>query len=226
MKNHIKKTFRSILFDLDGTLIDTAHDMVAVLQAMQKDRDVEPSTFESARVFVSHGAVGLLSHGFSKLKTNYGDKLHKEFLNRYLKMVCVNSKVYEGLDNLLYELESKKIPWGIVTNKPEHLTLPLVTKLGLLNRSACIICGDTLPVRKPYPDPILLGCKIIGVDPKCTIYAGDAERDIEAGNTAGCTTIAASYGYISENENIQNWNADIIAKNTRELSQVVLNLIM
>tara|TARA_Y100000768_G_C23819332_1_gene605741 strand:+ start:168 stop:848 length:681 start_codon:yes stop_codon:yes gene_type:complete len=226
VKNNNKKKFRAVLFDLDGTLIDTAHDMVAVLQFMQKDFGIEPSSFESARIYVSHGAVGLLNHGFPKLKIDYGDILHMEYLNRYSKMICVKSKIYEHLDSLLVELDSQKLPWGIVTNKPEHLTFPLLTQLNLLSKSSCVICGDTLPVRKPYPDPILLGCKIIGVNPKSTIYIGDAERDIEAGRASGCRTIAASYGYINEKENIQDWNADIIAKNTKELTQIVLNLIM
>ena len=225
MKNFNKKRFKAVLFDLDGTLIDTAHDMVAVLQVMQKDRDIELSSFESARIYVSHGAVGLLNYGFPKLKINYGDILHNEYLNRYSKMVCVKSKMYEGLNDLLIKLETQKLPWGIVTNKPKHLTLQLLTEIDLLNRSSCVVCGDTLPVRKPCPDPVLLGCKIIGVDPKKSIYIGDAERDIKAGKTAGCTTIAASYGYINKKENIQDWNADIIAKNTKELSQIVLNLI-
>lgn len=225
MKNN-KKKIRAVLFDLDGTLIDTAHDMVAVLQLMQRDRGIEPSSFESAQIYVSHGAIGLLSHGFPKLKIDYGDILHKEYLNRYSKMICVKSKIYEHLDSLLVELDSQRLPWGIVTNKPEHLTLPLLTELDLISRLSCVISGDTLPVRKPHPDPILLGCKIIDVNPKSTIYIGDAERDIEAGRASGCTTIAASYGYINEKENIQDWNADIIAKNTKELTQIVLNLIM
>ncbi len=225
MKNLIKKKFKAVLFDLDGTLIDTAPDMVAVLQTMQLDYGINPSSFNLARMYVSHGAIGLLSHGFPKSKIHYGDKYHQEYLNRYAKMVCVESKLFDGLNDLLNKLESYNLPWGIVTNKPEQLTLSLLAKIGLLKRSSCIVCGDTLSVRKPHPEPILLGCNIIGVNPGDSIYIGDAERDIIAGQKAGCITIAAAYGYIKKTEDLRKWNADIIAKNINELKKIILNLI-
>jgi phosphoglycolate phosphatase len=140
-------------------------------------------------------------------------------------MVCVDSRVFDNLHELLEELDEYDCPWGVVTNKPEQLTAPLMIALDLAERSACIISGDTLAVRKPDPAPLLLASDIIGVDPDTCIYIGDAERDIEAGRRAGMATIAASYGYITEDDDPREWDADVIATTTEELSQIVLKAV-
>ncbi len=129
------------------------------------------------------------------------------------------------MTDLLDQLDSLDCPWGVVTNKPEQLTVPLLVALGLADRSACMISGDTLPVRKPDPAPLLLACDLLGVDPGAAIYIGDAERDIEAGQRAGMATIAASYGYIVEDDDPREWDADVIATTTEELTQIVLKAV-
>jgi len=217
--------FNAVLFDLDGTLVDTAPDMVAVLQAMQRSHGLRPVDYDLGRSQVSNGAMGLLGAGFPELEVSFGDDMHHEFLERYAEMICEDSRVFTGVDNLLDYLDDAGCPWGVVTNKPESLTHPLLDALGLSSRSACIVSGDSLSVRKPDPAPLLLGCDIAGVDAYRAIYVGDAERDIEAGLRAGMATIAAGYGYITEDDDPREWGADIIAIDTEELAQIVLKAV-
>lgn len=217
--------FDAVLFDLDGTLVDTAPDMVAVLQAMQSANGVAQVDYALGRSQVSNGAIGLLSLGFPDVHIEYGDELHHEFLERYAECLCEDSSVFAGLDALLDQLDGLGCPWGIVTNKPESLTNPLLEGLGLATRSACTVSGDSLPVRKPDPAPLLLACDMAGVDAYRSIYVGDAARDIEAGLRAGMATIAVSYGYITEDDDPREWGADIIAPDTEELAQIVLKAV-
>jgi 2-phosphoglycolate phosphatase len=217
--------YNAVLFDLDGTLVDTAPDMVAVLQHLQGEHGIDPVPYELGRSNVSNGAVGLLAVGFPEIEIEFGGDLHQEYLERYEEMICVDSRVFDNLHELLEQLDDSDCPWGVVTNKPEQLTGPLMIALGLAERSACIISGDTLAVRKPDPAPLLLACDIIGVDPDTSIYIGDAERDIEAGRRAGMATIAASYGYITEDDDPREWDPDVIATTTEELAQIVLKAV-
>lgn len=217
--------YNAVFFDLDGTLVDTAPDMVAALQYLQQEHDVDPVSYDIARSNVSNGAIGLLSVGFPHLLVEFGDDLHHQYLERYAEMVCVDSTVFDGLHHMLDELDAADFPWGIVTNKPEQLTTPLLVALGIAERSVCIISGDTLPVRKPDPAPILLACDIAAVEPHTAIYVGDAERDIEAGRRAGTATIAAGYGYVTEDDDPREWDADVIAVSTDELAQIVLKAV-
>ena len=217
--------YNAVLFDLDGTLVDTAPDMVAVLQHLQQQHGIDPAPYELARSHVSNGAIGLLSVGFPDLDVQFGDELHEQFLERYAETICEESRVFAGVAALLDELEAMNCPWGVVTNKPGELTAPLLAALGLADRSACMVSGDTLSVRKPDPAPLLLACDIIGVEPETSIYIGDAERDIEAGQRAGMATIAAAYGYITEDDDPREWDADVIAMTAEELTQIVLKAV-
>lgn len=214
-----------VLFDLDGTLVDTAPDMVAVLQDMQRNHGLEPVPYELGRANVSNGAIGLLSVGFPEARAEFNSPLHREYLERYEKRVCVDSVVFPGLEELLVALESRQIPWGIVTNKPERLTMPLLRELGLDSRSACTVSGDSLRERKPHPAPMLMACELAGFEPERTIYVGDAARDIEAGRAAGMATIAVAYGYITDDDDASNWGADQIAADTADLAQIVLKAV-
>ena len=215
----------AVLFDLDGTLIDTAPDMVAVLQDMQTAHGIEPVSYALARANVSHGAIGLLSVGFPDAHAEFKSPLHVEYLERYTQRVCVESVIFDGLEALLDELDTAGIPWGIVTNKPERLTLPLLQMLELASRSACIVSGDTVAERKPNPAPMLHACEVAGMTPQQTIYAGDAARDIEAGRAAGMATIAAAYGYVTDDDDPASWGADEIASDTADLAQIVLKAV-
>ena len=217
--------FSAVLFDLDGTLVDTAPDMVAVLQAMQNSHGLDAVDYAVGRSQVSNGALGLLGLGFPDVEINLGGDLHVEYLERYAEMICEHSRVFTGIEPLLDLLDDAGCPWGVVTNKPEFLTNPLLDALGLSSRSACTVSGDSLPVRKPDPAPLLLACDIAGVDAYRSIYIGDAARDIEAGLRAGMATIAAGYGYITEDDDPREWGADIIAPDTEELAQIVLKAV-
>jgi phosphoglycolate phosphatase len=213
--------FELVLFDLDGTLVDTAPDMVATLQDMQRDHGYEPVAYALGRSNVSNGAMGLLRVGFPDIDKDGRRDLVGEYVERYAERICEETTVFKGIDTLLDSLDAAGCPWGVVTNKPEHLTNPLLEELGLASRSVCAISGDTLAVRKPAPEPILLGCDIAGVEPHRTIYVGDAARDIEAGLRAGAATIAAGYGYITEDDDAREWGADMIALTADELSQII-----
>ena len=217
--------FDLVLFDLDGTLVDTAPDMVAVLQDMQQAHGYEPVSYAYGRSNVSNGARGLLRIGFPDIDDVERSSMVSEYIERYAERLCELTVVFAGLDRLLDALDEADCPWGVVTNKPEHLTGPLLEELGLANRSACTVAGDTLPVRKPQPEPLLHGCDMAGVEAHRAIYVGDAARDIEAGLRAGTATIAAGYGYITADDDPREWGADMIAVDTEELTQIVLKAV-
>jgi phosphoglycolate phosphatase len=214
--------FRAVLFDLDGTLVDTAPDMVAVLQDLQRDHGREAISHDVARMSVSNGALALIRIGFPDADEEHRSQLHQQYLERYALNVCRRSTVFPGLEALLERLDAARCPWGIVTNKPARMTDPLLRKLGLANRSACVVSGDTLTQRKPHPAPLLYACEIAGFDPGSTVYVGDAERDVEAGRRAGMATIAVGYGYVMADDDPEGWGADRIAADTSELLQMIL----
>jgi 2-phosphoglycolate phosphatase len=211
----------AVLFDLDGTLVDTAPDMVAVLQELQRDRDVKPVAYEIGRAHVSNGALGLLALGFPDIEHAVGSALHTAYLERYARRVCEASALFPGLGDLLETLDAAGLPWGVVTNKPAHLTNSLLERLALSARSACTVSGDTLPKRKPDPAPLLHACELAGMLPQNTVYVGDASRDIQAGQNAGMATVAAAYGYITPDDDPRGWGADRVAADTAELTQIL-----
>jgi phosphoglycolate phosphatase len=216
--------FDAVLFDLDGTLIDTAPDMVAVLIDLQREEGHAPLPYELARSHVSNGSAGLVNLAFPLVDADNHERLRLRYLELYEKRVCVDSVVFAGLEVLLDALDAGHRPWGIVTNKPMRMTDPLLRGLGLADRSSCTISGDTLPQRKPDPAPLLLASEQTGIAPSRSIYVGDAARDIEAGRAAGMFTIAAAYGYIND-ENPLAWGADHIVANTAELTTYLLKAV-
>jgi len=217
-----KRRFDAILFDLDGTLIDTAPDMVAVLGDILASEGRPPIHYALARSHVSHGSAGLVRLAFPDLDEGERERLRLDFLDRYETAVCVHSTLFPGLEGLLDALDAAALPWGVVTNKPARMTNPLLRALGLDARSATIVSGDTIPERKPDPAPLLLASREAAVDPRRVVYVGDAARDIEAGRRAGMFTIAASYGYIPAEEDPGSWRADAIVENTEQLAHLVL----
>ena len=215
----------AVLFDLDGTLVDTAPDMVAVLQELQRAHGVQPVDYELGRSYVSNGALGLLGLGFPGIEHTVGSALHTAYLERYALRVCEASVLFPGLADLLEALEAAGLPWGVVTNKPAYLTDPLLDRLALGARSACTVSGDTLPQRKPDPAPLLHACELAGLLPQNTVYVGDASRDIQAGQNAGMATVAAAYGYITPGDDPRSWGADRVAADTAELAQILLKAV-
>lgn len=217
--------FDAVLFDLDGTLVDTAPDMVAVLQKLQCDQGLEPLVYEFGRRHVSNGAMGLLRVGFPAADDGQREALLVEYLRRYAAALCINSNVYPGLGVLLDKLDTGGRPWGVVTNKPARMTEPLLKALNLSHRLACVVSGDTLAQRKPDPAPLLFACAMANLKPERTVYVGDAARDIDAGRAAGMATIAAAYGYITADDDPATWDADLIVADPQELAQSVLKAV-
>lgn len=215
----------TILFDLDGTLVDTAPDMVRVLIELQLSRGVEPVDFDVARNYVSNGALALLRLAFPAATEAMLRDLHREYLDRYEASVCEASAVFPGLGALLDQLDEHGTRWGVVTNKPQRMTAPLLDGLGLLERAVSVISGDTLPEKKPHPAPLLLACEQAGSPPSKSVYVGDTELDIAAGRAAGMATVVAAYGYLTPEDNPDNWGADAIAADTVELGQIVCKAV-
>ena len=210
-----------IFFDLDGTLVDTAPDMVAVLTALQKDHGSEPTPYELARSHVSNGAMGLVRLAFPDADEAARQRLYEEYLDRYEASVCVGSTLFPGLTEVLARLDNEGLPWGVITNKPQRMTEPLLRQLELTERLCCTVSGDTLPQRKPHPAPLLHACRLSGVLPGESVYVGDAERDVRAGRDAGMRTIAAAWGYIVPGDDPARWQADVIAREPRELAALL-----
>lgn len=222
MKHAGSGRLRAVFFDLDGTLVDTAPDMVEVLQALQRDRGVKPVPYTLGRANVSNGAMGLLRVAFPAEDVAINGPLVSEYIRRYAQQLYDKSTVFAGLETLLLRLDEARRPWGVVTNKPAHLTDPLLEGLALADRVVCAVSGDTLEQRKPHPAPLLHACELAGVRPEDAMYVGDAGRDIEAGRRAGMVTVAAAYGYITDDDDPGRWGADAIAADTAQLTQIVL----
>ena len=199
----------AVLFDLDGTLIDTAPDMGAALNNLMIEENLQPLPLKTIRPYVSQGGLVLTKLGFSKyVAESEIEPLRLRYLDHYRAIVADNSLLFDGIKQVLEFLEKKHIPWGIVTNKPEWLATPLLQQLALDKDTAVVICGDSLEKRKPHPMPLIVAAKTIGIDRENCIYIGDDERDIIAGKAANMKTLIAAYGYIEENIDISHWQAD------------------
>lgn len=200
---------RSLLFDLDGTLLDTAPDLAGALNATLEANGRAPLPFEAIRPVVSHGGRALIERGFGWTPDAPDfERVRGELLDYYQRHICEHTRLFPGMGDLLDALEQRDIPWGVVTNKPGWLTTPLLDALGLLQRAASVVSGDTLARSKPDPAPLLHACASIGVPPAQCIYIGDAERDIEAGRNAGMRTLVALFGYLSDADHPDTWQAD------------------
>ncbi len=200
---------RTVLFDLDGTLADTAPDLAFALNELLTEQNKPTLPIDQIRSVVSHGGKAIIELGFGNASdVSEFEVLRKRFLHIYQENLTNQTTLFPGMDELLTRIETNNLSWGIVTNKPAWLTSPLMKQLNLTNRAASIISGDTLPQRKPHPAPMLLACKETGSKAAECLYVGDAERDILAGNNAGMKTLVALYGYIGANDTPDSWNAD------------------
>lgn len=198
-----------MLFDLDGTLADTAPDMAQALNLLLKEKDYQPLPFDTIRPWVSHGGLALVRLGFGEERGDVKlENLRQRFLEIYAENLCRETRLFPGIPQLLAILSKNGFNWGVVTNKPGYLTEPLVAQLTIQPPPACIVSGDTTTNRKPHPEPMLLACKQAGSDPHECLYVGDAERDIHAGKQAGMKTLVALFGYITDSEDPETWGAD------------------
>lgn len=200
---------KAVLFDLDGTLLDTAPDMTNALNHLLAEEGKAPLSYDYCRDYVSHGSLAMVTLGFGEEQTaDEIERRRQRFLSLYEENLCVDTKLFEGMEDTLAFIEGQGIHWGIVTNKPAFLTDPLLEELGLHSRACSVVSGDTIPQRKPDPAPVYLAatqCSSLATE---CIYVGDAERDIEAGNRANMRTLLASYGYIDKTQTPENWGAD------------------
>lgn len=211
-------TLAAVLFDLDGTLVDTAPDFVRVLNQVRADDNLPPLPYDLIRNQVSNGARALVKLGFGLADDSdaFNVRLQK-LLTRYEQGLALESRLFPGLDDCLKWLEKRDIPWGVVTNKPSRYTVPLLRGLKLHQRCAVTVCPDHVTHKKPHPEPLLTACEWLSVDPANAIYVGDHVRDIEAGKAAGNLTLAAAWGYLEEGADIQQWNADAVIQTPAQL---------
>lgn len=208
----------AILFDLDGTLADTAPDLGGALNQLLLEHRKEPLPIEKLRPHVSSGARGMIGAGLglTPADSEYPE-LQKRFLAIYQEALCVNTCLFSGIGQHLDELEDRGITWGIVTNKSQRFAIPLLQQLGLRQRAACIVCGDSARRAKPHSHPMQLASALIGVAAENCIYVGDDERDVVAGRAAGMTTVVAAWGYLGEDRSPASWGADGIADSPKDI---------
>lgn len=208
----------AVLFDLDGTLIDTAPDMVRALNVILAAEGRPALPLAVGRPHVSNGATGLLRAAFGDDPSiAEGSSRHAAFLQHYAADLARESRLFPGMADALARIEAAGLAWGVVTNKPGWLTDPLLRALDLERRAACVVSGDTVARRKPAPDPILHACACLDTTPARTVYVGDAERDIAAGRAAGSRTLVALFGYIEPGGDPFAWGADGMLAEPAEL---------
>lgn len=227
----------ALLFDLDGTLLDTAPDFALSLNLLKsqiinkneyQDNLDKPKLFkyeidkeitvENLMPHISGGATAMTKFAFG-INDNHPllIKLKERFIDIYSNNLLNKTTPFKGIEQLLAKLENKKIPWGVVTNKPKSLTIPLMEKIGYINRASCIISGDSAKRAKPYPDSLFLAANELSIDPKKCIYIGDHKRDIDAGKSAGMKTIGALFGYIENKDEALKWDANYYVNSPDEI---------
>ena len=214
-----KHPVAAVLFDLDGTLLDSAPDLGFALNQVCRENGLPEIPAEIYTPVASHGSRGLL--GLTRLDENALLALKPRFLEIYRNNLALHSQLFEGIEMLLSSLRRNQIKIGIVTNKPEFLTHPLIAQFEALQSISVVVCGDTLEVAKPSPKPLYYAAEQLNVDPKDCIYVGDAERDIVAGRNAGMVTVLAEYGYISSDDQPQQWLADYSIEHPESLMHLL-----
>lgn len=200
---------QAVFFDLDGTLVDSAPDMIVAMRRLRAEQGESPVGAETIGAVVSKGGRAMLRRGFPDAPEARVEALLPRFLELYAEAIATHSALFPGMDAVLCGLETHAVRWGVVTNKPGWLARTLMTELALQHRCAALVTGDCLPQRKPDPEPLLHACALAGVDALRSIYVGDDARDIEAGRAAGMRTIAAAWGYL-DGANPQHWGADCV----------------
>ena len=213
---------RAVIFDLDGTLVDTADEFVPVVQALRAEHGREPMDPERIRASVSNGARALVTLG---LGIEEHEPQHEpsrlRLLELYQEVLGSLAQLYPGIPELLVELERRGIAWGISTNKPRYLTEPLLERLNIQPAPASVVCPDDIANRKPHPETLYRNCRDLGCSPLEAVYIGDHLRDIESGRRAGMYTIAAAYGYLEPGDDADNWGANVRADSSTDLATLI-----
>jgi phosphoglycolate phosphatase len=200
-----------VLLDLDGTLADTAPDLLGALNALRAERGEPALELDPLKPAIGRGTPAMLEAGFG-LTADHPEfaPLRERFLDLYAARVAHATALYPGFDELLDELDARQLPWGIVTNKPKRFTEPLLAELGLLRRAACVVCGDTLAKRKPDPEPLAYAAHLVAAAPHRTVYVGDAETDVVAARGALMRPLVAGWGYLAPHDEPQRWGAEAV----------------
>ncbi len=210
--------FSAVLFDLDGTLIDSAPDLAAAAERMRRRRGLTPLTMEMYRPWAGAGARGMLHVGFGlSPEDQHYMALREEFFEEYERGLLDQTSPFDGIPELIGRLVSAGIPWGVVTNKAERFTHPLLAGIPLFATAGTVVCGDTTPHAKPHPEPLFEAARRVGVAPERCVYVGDDERDVVAGNAAGMTTLVANYGYLGAHKRPHEWGGDAIAETPEQV---------
>lgn len=217
-----RSTWEAVFFDLDGTLADTAPDLGGALNRLRTEAGCAPLALDEIRRVTSHGVRGLLRLGFGLAPgdANYAD-LSARLLSYYSQSVCVGTKLFGGIAQLLDLIESNGIRWGVVTNKATRFTIPLMRDLGLLGRATTVVSGDSASRPKPEAAPLLLASTVARVDASRCLYIGDDLRDVQAGHACGMTTVAVRYGYLGDGPSIEDWGADHLVNDPAQIAQLL-----
>lgn len=220
-----KANNKGVFFDLDGTFADTAPDLADALNKTLAAHTRPTLSLDKIRPVVSHGGKALIELGFNIDDRDPGfEDLRQELLFYYQQDLAKHTQLFPGMSDCIEQLTRLRLPWGIVTNKPAWLTDPLMQSLNLTCKPCCVVSGDTLPEKKPHPAPLLHACRHCDVTPAQSIYIGDAQRDIIAGNHAGMFTVVATYGYIGERDDPHTWDADAAITHPSELMPLIETL--
>jgi N-acetyl-D-muramate 6-phosphate phosphatase len=208
----------AVLFDLDGTLVDSAPDLAGAANELRAAEGLHALDYAVLRPMVGTGARGMLdaAFGIGPGHARY-DQLREQFLLRYEARILRETQVFSAMQPVLQALEGAALPWGIVTNKIARFSVPLVQGLGLMQRSAVLISGDSTPHAKPHPQPLLEAARRLGIEPSRCVYLGDDQRDVQAGRTAGMAVLAAAWGYLGRGESVHHWQADAVLSEPHEL---------
>jgi 2-phosphoglycolate phosphatase len=214
----------AVLFDLDGTLADTAPDMALTVNRMLERRGLPAVTTQSVRPYVSRGARGMIGAAFGVKPEDQGfQALREEFLSLYGENLCIGTQLFPGMAELLEVLEDRGLAWGVVTNKFERFAVPLIDALGLAERAAIVVGGDTCARPKPFPDPLLFAADRMRLAPASVLYVGDDERDVQAARAAGMPVLAAAYGYLGDEKPPELWGADAIVDSPGAIGRWLLH---
>lgn len=213
---------RAVLFDLDGTFADTAPDLGRALNRMRVERGLEALPIGVMRAHASSGARGLLKAGFGLTPESEGyEALRDRFLELYGENLCIDTRPFDGIPELVTKLEAHGLPWGIVTNKAKRFTEPLARKLAIDHRAACIVSGDSTPHIKPHPASLLHAASLLALAPADCVYLGDDLRDIQAARAAGMRFVAAGWGYLGDGADPGTWGADAVIAHPREVLDLI-----